>query len=222
MARKRKRTGLLIAAGVGTAVALAAFAAGAAAPPVDDDEDDDYTGPGPNRPPGKRKPEGPEPSGPKSKRPSSIAPADLWVSPTCDDLMLGPDWFAETAMPAIEAWVADGYGQSPGLMRQEGATPDEIVRGDSGAVVREVLGPYSPLCIDVFPWDDVYESTNPIPEWEAPDGGPAFNAWHDQREAAHAAWDAENGPALTELIVSVEKAVRDEWMRQYEGGGASA
>lgn len=73
--------------------------------------------------------------------PETIDATDLWIAPDCSAFVAGSRWEADTARPAIRAWIADGY-----VDRNQ---------WHHWVVVRGVLTPYSPLCLDVFPWADV-------------------------------------------------------------------
>lgn len=203
---KKKKTAI----GLAVLAALAALGFAATAKAADDDEDDDkdkpWGGPDPGKPgkkPGK-KPEAP------SKRPSSIEPWTLWISPDCDDLMIGPDWWEETARPAIKEWIASGYGAPAEFF--DGDTK-AIVNEGRDAVVRGILGPYSPLCIDAYPWMDMYEVKNPKPIWDPPDGGPEFNAWHAEIIGRMEQW-ANDYPALIALMQELQHEVFEAWAEE--------
>ena len=67
------------------------------------------------------------------------------------------------------------------------------------------------MCLDAFPWADMYNLKNPKPEWVAPDGGPALRNWADELEARQIEWE-QNAPGLTALIEQLERAVLDAWI----------
>lgn len=224
MANKKARiaAGVAIGAiaflGIGVAAAAASGAKPTAGGEGDDGDGDGgltdagYHGPGPNMPGGEQGGNGgAPPSGPSMQRPDSIAPGDLWIAPDCSDVMIGADWLAQTARPAIEAWSQDGVPASEpegGLTFDVDASPERVVR--------EILGPYGPLCVDTWPWRDIELARNPPPETtdfpDTPDGYneylAAFEEWDsalaDRQQDALAA-----NRAYGELVVMVYNAVMD-------------
>lgn len=208
MNKKSKR----VLAGAGAAllgVLGVSFAASAAGPRNGKAREDyKYKGPGPNMPGNMPQP-GPggkiKPTAPSAKRPTDLAPWDLWVAPDCSDVMVGANWRDETAGPAIDAWLDDGI---PRMEALGGLSVDPQFSPER--VVREILGPYAPLCIDTWPWRDVQLAQSPEPseddyasyeeylgEWDAWDSALAA-----QRDKAMA-----DDPKLGALIAEVRNEV---------------
>lgn len=205
MSKKKTAIGLTILA------ALAALGLAATAKAADDDDDGTdkpWGGPDPGKPGGpvpKKPPKG------TGKRPSSIEPWTLWISAECDDLMIGPDWWEQTVRPAIQEWLAMGYGAP--AWEFDGDWKAAVNEG-AGAVVRGILGPYSPLCIDAYPWADMYELKNPKPDWKPPDGGAELIGWNEEIRARQDQWERD-APALSKLIADLEAAVVDAWQAEH-------
>lgn len=242
MVSARQKKGIMLGAAGLLATTIALFAATASAAPSNGNgngngKDDGYTGPDPNRPPGKRPTgNGKKPTEPSYRPPTDLAPADLWISPECDATMVGPNWMQQTATPAIAAWVADGFGMP--LEISAGANYEEQVRTGLDRVIREVLGPYSPLCIDTWPWWDVYVLENPPPDpweygaleideegitWESEGAMESFDAvWGDWNQGFRSRLDAAIAryPGLHDLVKIVGKKVHEEWSSR--SGGANA
>jgi hypothetical protein len=201
MSKKKTAIGLAVLA------ALAAFGLAATAKAADDDEDDGTDKPWGGPDPGK--PGGPRPKKPPSgtgKRPSSVDPGTLWISSECDDLIVGERWWEDTVAPAIQEWLEMGYGAP------QDEFDDDIkaaVTYGRDAVVRGILGPYSPLCIDSYPWSDFYEQKNPKPDWQPP-AGAELQAWANRLADRQAQWAADY-PALVDLIADMQFAVHEAW-----------
>ena len=219
MAKRRKRKGLLALLGLAALGGLALSGTAKAG----EKTGDGYTGPGPNWPPDKR-PEGDaadaKPSGASKIRPASVEPWDLWIAPDCGDVLMGERWLQDTCWPAIEAWEEAGLP----LRDAEGELsmdPD----GSIERVVREIIGPYAPLCVDAWPWLDVQYEKNPAPEQENfsqyEDYLAAFNDWStrllDERNAA-----ARSQPKFAALISLVRGLVLDKALGQSPRWGDAA
>lgn len=200
------------AVGLAILAALAAFGLAATAKADDGNGGNGNGGNGKWKGPGPGKPGAPRPGKPKggSTRPTEVDPWDLWISPDCDDLMIGPDWMSDTAEPAIAEWLASGYGAP---MYEFDDDWKGAVKFGSAAVVRGILGPYSPLCLDAYPWADMYNLRNPKPEWQAPDGGQELQDWSDELASKQAQWERD-APGLSRLIQDLEAAVIDAWMAE--------
>ena len=235
---KQQQKGMMLAAGGALAVTIALFAATAKADDRNGKKNGNgngkkngkYDDPDPNRPNGNGKKEATEPS---YERPADLQADQLWISPECDDAVEGEDWMEAKGLPAIRAWVVDGFGM-PGSFRT-GDSPEEYARLGQERVVREILGPYAPLCIDTWPWLDVYILQSPPPdpvdyggEW-TPEGTvqwpseqdadtyqAEWDAWSDGFDARFAAAN-EQYPLLGEIIRKVAIATRDEWLAQNGG-----
>ncbi len=200
--KKKTAAALAILAGLAALFGLASSAKAA----DDDDDDRPWTGPDPGKPGGPKKPK--KPSG-GDKRPTHVNPDDLWISPTCDDLIIGEQWMEETAGPAIREWLDMGYG-----------APIDAFDGDikaavqysAAAVTRGIVGPYAPLCVDAYPWADVYEKNYPKPQWDPP-AGEELQAWADELAARKEQW-ANDAPAFTQLLIDLETAVLAAWQQE--------
>lgn len=227
---KKKRMALGVGVGVLAMLGIVGVAAASGGDGSKDDGDDegdadgkgdDYKGPGPNLPDGKKKPDGKKPSGPSIQRPEQLAPGDLWIAPDCSDVVMGEDWLQETAIPAIESWRADGVPMRDPL---GGMSVDPSLSPER--VVREIIGPYAPLCADVWPWRDIMETENTAP---LPEDFPDTDMGYLEYLGAHEEWgnqitgaqqDAlDQNPAYGELVAVVYAAVRDAFV---EGEGANA
>lgn len=214
---RKKKAGILFGSlvGSGMLIGLLATVAGAAEPrpgrgdrepgPEPEPDRDGYTGPGPNLPPGKR-PTGPgadrEPSGPSQRQPD-VEAWDLWISPDCTDVVQGENWLHDTAEPAIRAWLADGFGRPTMLYSPE----ESIFR-----IVREIIGPYAPLCVESQWWPDVYYTDNPIPAGDDEESQRIFAGANERADAVAAQY-----PQLFALIDEVQGLARSLALEAYPG-----
>lgn len=181
--RKWTIAGLVIAAlaalGIGAASAADKKKTGGGRDPLAPGGGGPYTGPGPRLPGGNYG--GGSGQKPPVNEPPEVAPNDLWISPECDVVVIGDTWFPEVAVPAIEVWAMDGV---PARTPLGSLTTDPALSPER--VVREILGPYAPLCIDTWPWRDVLMEQNPEPQREDfPDDDQGYDAYL----ADHVAWD---------------------------------
>ena len=184
--RKWTITGFVIAAlaALGIGIASAADKKKTSEPlkPKTTHPGDPYKGPGPRLPGGKTY--GGGGTGKKSlvDQPPDVAADDLWISPECDVVIVGDLWFPEVAVPAIEAWAADGV---PAMDPLGGLTWDPSLSPER--VVRELLGPYAPLCVDTWPWKDVLMQEHPEPQQDDfPDDAQGYEAYL----AEYVSWSA--------------------------------
>jgi len=198
---QKKTTAILV--GLAALAALFGFAAKAKADDKDDDGGKKWTGPDPGLPGKKTKPKT------DPNRPSYVDPEDLWVSPNCDDLILGERWFPDTATPAIKIWVDTGYGAP----FWEFEDKRKGVEQGLGQVVRGILTPYASKCVDEFPWDDIYELEHPKPEWLPPDGS-ELEQWNDRRMAIFDAYEA-NHKKFYQLVGDLQELVLQIWNEKH-------
>jgi hypothetical protein len=169
-----------------------------------------YVAPKPNLPSG---PQTPVRKIPKT-RPRTIDPTELWVGPTTCETMEGDDWILETAQPAIDAWVAAGFG-NPAVDLND----LEDVRKGTDRVVREVIFPYAPTCVPDVPWLDVYVEKFPFPK--AAD----FPSQPGNLLKAQEVWEQDRQKAITEHEARVPEfkalldRLADRVFDTHSGGG---